>query len=82
MAINTPEKRRSAAGVGFWVVGPGVTPNVAKDVEWRAESAWGYSGVFPAPPVGGGGHHDQMTLGTITSMHIHSDPALGGRGSF
>lgn len=61
MAINTPEKRRSAAGVGFWVVGPSVTPNAAKDGEWRAEAAWGYSGVFPAPGAGGTG--DALRLG-------------------
>ena len=42
MALNTPEKRRAAAGVGFFIVGPGVTPNSAKDVEWRREVAWSY----------------------------------------
>jgi hypothetical protein len=53
VAIDTAEKRRSAGGVGFWVVGPGVTPNAAKDVEWRQESGWGYAG-SGAPPVAGG----------------------------
>ena len=48
MAINNPEKRRSAAGVGFWVVGPGVTPNASKDREWRQQSGWGYSGIAAA----------------------------------
>lgn len=33
-------------------------------------------------PSGQGGRDQWMTLGSITSMHIHPDPALGGRGSF
>lgn len=45
MAIDTPEKRRSAAGVGFFLVGPGVTPNASKDIEWRVQAGWGYSGL-------------------------------------
>ena len=50
MAIDTAEKRRSAAGVGFLPLTPGVTPNAAKDVEWRQQSAWSYSGIAPAGP--------------------------------
>jgi hypothetical protein len=50
MAIDTAEKRRSAGGVIFLPLGPGVTPNVAKDVEWRQQSAWGYSGIAISPP--------------------------------
>ncbi len=56
MAIDTAEKRRSAAGVGFWVVGPGVTPNASQDAEWRQQAGWGYSGIAADPPgdaVGG-----------------------------
>jgi len=45
MAIDSAEKRRSAAGVGFFVVGPGVTPNASQDGEWRQQSCWGYSGI-------------------------------------
>lgn len=45
MAIDNAEKRRSAAGVAFLPVGPGVTPNVLKDAEWRQQSAWSYSGI-------------------------------------
>lgn len=45
MAIDTAEKRRSAAGAGFLPLGPGVTPNAAKDAEWRFQAAWGYSGI-------------------------------------
>lgn len=82
MAIDTAEKRRSAAGVAFWVVGPGVTPTLAKDAEWRAEAAWGYSGVAPAPPVTGGVLRDLVTLGSKLSLHIGVDPVLGGRGGF
>ena len=34
MPIDDAEKRRAAAGVP---IGPGVTPNVGKDAEWRAQ---------------------------------------------
>ena len=54
MAIDSAEKRRSAAGVGFWVVGPGVTPNSSKDAEWRAQAGWGYSGIAAGEPAEGG----------------------------
>jgi len=46
MAIDSAEKRRSVVGVGFWLYGPnGVTPNVAKDAEWRQQVGNGYSGI-------------------------------------
>lgn len=45
--IDTAEKRRSVAGIPFWV-GLGVTPNALKDAEWRQQVGWGYSGI----PVG------------------------------
>ena len=51
MAIDSAEKRRSAGSACFRYNAPGVTPNVAKDAEWRAESAWGYSGILPTPPT-------------------------------
>ena len=55
MAIDTAERRRSAGGVIFLPLGPGVTANAAKDDEWRFQSAWGYSGITvagqPAVPV-------------------------------
>ena len=44
MAIDSAEKRRSAAHVGSRR-GPGVTPNVLKDAEWRQQAGWGYSGI-------------------------------------
>lgn len=45
MAIDTAAKRRSAAGVPFLPLGPGVTPDASKPVAWRQQSAWGYSGI-------------------------------------
>ena len=53
MAIDNAEKRRSAAGVPFLPLGPGVTANASKDIEWRAQAAWGYSGIsaLSAPEV-------------------------------
>jgi len=68
MAIDTAEKRRSAAGVAFWVAGPGVTPNVVHDLEWRQESGWGYSGIptaGPTPPTPGGTILQSPTLGGV-----------------
>jgi len=51
MAIDTAEKRRSAAAVLFPTL-PGVTPNASKDQEWRQQAAWGYSGILvDAPPL-------------------------------
>ncbi len=51
MAIDNAEKRRSAAGVGFFIVGPGVTPNASKDAEWRLQAGWGYSGIALGAPL-------------------------------
>lgn len=42
MAIDTAEKRRSLSGIQYSLI-PGVTPNSAKDAEWRRESGWSYS---------------------------------------
>lgn len=50
MAIDNAEKRRSASGPPFHPLGPGVTPNAAKDAEWRFQSGWGYSGIAVASP--------------------------------
>lgn len=52
--IDTAEKRRSVSGLytGFHPVS--VTPNIAKDVEWRQQAGWGYSGIYPdgtTPPT-------------------------------
>jgi hypothetical protein len=45
MAIDTAEKRRSVAGLPFHPLGVGVTPNASKDIEWRQQAGWGYSGI-------------------------------------
>lgn len=52
MAIDTAEKRRSAAGVPHLPLGPGVTADASKPAIWRQEACWGYSGipVNPTPP--------------------------------
>lgn len=44
MAIDSAEKRKSVAGVAFFIF-LGVTPNVGKDAEWRQQAGWGYSGI-------------------------------------
>lgn len=49
MAINTAEKRKSISGI--WGLMPGVTPNAAKDGEWRQESGWSYSGIVLSAPA-------------------------------
>lgn len=43
--IDTAAKRRSAAGVHFWPLSPGVTPDAAKPAAWRQQAGWGYSGI-------------------------------------
>ena len=78
MPIDSAEKRRSAGGVGFWVVGPGVTPNVAKDAEWRQQAGWGYSGIPITPPVPGVAMREKFTLGTKESLSVTGDPVIGG----
>lgn len=45
MAIDTAEKRRSAAGIGFYGLPVAVTPNASKDQEWRQQAGWSYSGI-------------------------------------
>lgn len=48
--IDTAEKRRAVAGIAAFPLGPSVTPNVAKDAEWRQQAAWGYSGIAADEP--------------------------------
>ena len=45
MAIDTAEKRRSVSTISLYAAGPGLTPNSSKDIEWRQQSGWGYSGI-------------------------------------
>lgn len=67
MAIDSPEKRKSISGLPHVVMIPGVTPNAAKDQEWRQESGWGYSGVLaaapPIPPVLGAAPSGFIVIG-------------------
>jgi hypothetical protein len=51
VAIDTAEKRRSVAGIPFFPLGPGVTPNASKDQEWRLEAGWSYSGILSLGPL-------------------------------
>jgi hypothetical protein len=48
--IDTAAKRRSAGGVAFLPLGPGVTPNAAKNAAWRQQAGWGYSGIAADSP--------------------------------
>jgi hypothetical protein len=77
MAIDTAEKRRSAAGTSFRLSAPGVTPTVAKDLEWRQQAGWGYSGI---PTSGGavGGGDDALHLGVEHSLGVTPVPIVGG----
>lgn len=66
MAIDNAEKRRSIAGI---TVGWGITPNSSEDAEWRAQSAWNYSGIAfgdevvePDVPGAGGGFRSAPRL--------------------
>jgi len=75
MAIDSAEKRRSAAGTAFGggVLLPGVTPNTTKDAEWRQQAAWSYSGILAEAPlltilggqwVTGGSYHPGFQVGS------------------
>lgn len=57
--IDTAEKRRSVAGL--------VTPEIAKDAEWRIEAAGWYSGLSVMPP-------DIPPI--VTCLHIDDYPAF------
>lgn len=63
MALDTREKRQSAAVISHYFMGPNVTPNVGKDAEWRQEAGWGYAGIAAGAPVAiVYGYCTQMTL--------------------
>lgn len=51
MAIDTAEKRKAISGIGFPGLIPGVTPNAAKDAEWRQQAGWLYSGIAVAADI-------------------------------
>ena len=46
MAIDTAAKRRSVAGISFFIVGPGVTPDATPDQFWRQSAGWSYCGIL------------------------------------
>lgn len=48
--IDTAEKRRSASQIISGIFASGVTPNSSKDIEWRQQSGWGYSGIAAGSP--------------------------------
>jgi len=49
MAIDSVEKRKSISGIMLAIAG--VTPNAAKDAEWRQEAGRSYSGIAAGLPV-------------------------------
>jgi hypothetical protein len=52
MAIDTAERRRAVAALsGAHWFGPGVTPDTAKDGEWRQQVAFGYPGISAGEAV-------------------------------
>jgi hypothetical protein len=56
MAIDSAEDRRSAGGVAFLPLTPGVTLNATPDSEWRRQAGWSYSGIgITSPSTGGAG---------------------------
>ena len=51
MAIDTAAKRRSIAGVPFFMRGPGVTPTATPDGTWRQTVCYNYSGIAVGAPI-------------------------------
>ena len=54
MPIDTARKRRGVAGIGYWLFGPGVTPDATPDVFWRQSVGWGYGGIVVGAAVAAG----------------------------
>ncbi len=52
MPLDTAEKRRSAASL-FPFSPVSVIPNAAKDLKWRQQAGWGYSGIAAGAPLPG-----------------------------
>lgn len=77
MAIDSAAKRRSAAGVGFFLVGPGVTPDATPDQFWRQSAAWSYGGILAgAPPAPSASRAKIVSMGTRT---MRTDSRMGMR---
>ncbi len=83
MAIDNAEKRKSISGIGLqpWVA-PGVTPNVAKDSQWRSQVAWSYSGIVPDPPDPGApsGSVPEIVCGSLPTAGVGTQIHVGGGG--
>lgn len=75
MAIDTPEKRRSVSGIGFFILGPGVTPNASEDQEWRQQAGWSYSGILAG---GGGGFSATAVPAPRWPLSMHLYESMGG----
>lgn len=67
MAIDTAAKRRSAAGIPFWI-GLGVTPNAGKDAAWRQQAGWGYSGIAAGGAPAGPDDEVPFLIGATTAV--------------
>lgn len=91
MAIDTAQDRRSASGVPFLPVGPGVTPDTLKPLAWRQEAAWGYSGIpiagivlgtqlFIATQGASGDTYSQSSSGDTYSQGARDDEFTQGGG--
>lgn len=80
MAIDTAQKRRSAGGVPYLPMGPNVTPDAAKPVAWRQESAWSYSGIPPFTPATGGFGSGASGIGPKKTFS--DENLIGGGGSW
>lgn len=65
MAIDDAEKRRSVAAISFAYYNPAVTPNAAKDAEWRQQVGHSYSGI--AADAGSGETSEAGVIATIFS---------------
>jgi len=79
MAIDTAEKRKSVAGVPFYIF-LGVTPNASKDAEWRQQAGYGYSGIAAAEPQGGGEGSIGASMGRWPG--VNPSGVLGGPGVY
>lgn len=51
MAIDDEEKRRSTVAISLYAMAPSVTPNASKDLEWRQQVGYGYSGIASGAPA-------------------------------
>jgi hypothetical protein len=51
MALDTAAKRRSAGGVPFLPLGPGVTPDALAGQAWRQSAGWSYGGILAGAAV-------------------------------